>query len=103
MNQLLEFFLNNKENAINKWLHYFEIYDRHFQKYKGQEISLLEIGVFQGGSLNMWRNYFGKNVKIFGIDINPVCKQFEDENTTIFTGSQEDADFLAMVKSRIPK
>ena len=83
--------------------HYFDIYERHFNRFKQQQVSLLEIGVFQGGSLNMWRDYFGKDAKIYAIDINPECKQFEGPNTKIFIGSQEDPDFLGYVKSQIPK
>jgi len=103
MNPLREYFDNNTKNAIHKWMHYFEIYDTFFKKYKNTPVVILEIGVYQGGSLHMWRNYFGKEAKIFAIDINAECKQFEDENTKIFIGSQEDRSFLEQVKSQIPK
>lgn len=103
MNRLSEYFLNNKENAINKWMHYFDIYHQYFKKFNNKEVSILEIGVYQGGSLNMWRDYFGKDAKIYAIDINPECKQFETENTKIFIGSQEDPVFLNYVKTQMPK
>ncbi len=102
-NSLSEFFFSNKGNLINKWHHYFEIYDRHFSKYKGKDITLLEVGVFHGGSLQMWKNYFGANSKVYGIDINPECKKFEEGNTKIFIGSQEDRSFLRDVLKQIPK
>lgn len=88
---------------MNKWLHYFEIYERHFARYKDTEVSILEIGVYQGGSLNMWKQYFGDKAKIFAIDINPSCKQFETERVKIYIGSQEDKDFLEKIKNEIPK
>ena len=47
-NKFEKFFNNNKKNIINKWDHYFEIYDRYFKKYKDQDIVLLEIGVSNG-------------------------------------------------------
>lgn len=103
MSQLQEYFENNKDNAIDKWLHYFDIYDQWFKRFKNKPIVVLEIGVFQGGSLKMWRDYFGKEAQIFAIDINPKCKQFETENTKIFIGSQEDRNFLQYVKNQIPK
>lgn len=103
MSKLQVFFENNTGNAINKWLHYFDIYDFWFKKYKNSPVVILEIGVYQGGSLNMWRDYFGEEAKIFAIDINPLCKQFETEKTKIFIGSQEDRQFLKYVKSQIPK
>lgn len=103
MNDLVKFFENNTENCINKWMHYFDIYDNFFKSYRNKPAVILEIGVYQGGSLKMWRNYFGENALIYGIDINPECKQFETENIKIFIGSQEDPEFLQYVKSQIPK
>ncbi len=103
MNQLQAYFENNTNNCIDKWLHYFDIYDFWFSKYKNKPITILEIGVYQGGSLNMWRDYFGEKAQIYAIDINPSCKKFETENTKIFIGSQEDRTFLQKVRSQIPK
>ena len=103
MSQLQQFFENNTINCIHKWIHYFDIYDFWFKKYKSKPIVILEIGVYQGGSLNMWRDYFGKEAMIYAIDINPLCKQFESENTQIFIGSQEDREFLKFIKTQIPK
>ena len=101
-NKFKEFFFNNNKNIINKWDHYFEIYDRHLKKYKNKDIVLLEVGVSKGGSLQMWADYFGKGSKFFGIDIDSKCKEFENENTKIFTGSQSDKEFLRSVKDEIP-
>ncbi len=102
-NDLERYFNNNTGRLINKWQHYFEIYDRHFSQYRNKEIVVLEIGVFQGGSLQMWRNYFGPKAKIYGLDIDPRCKDFEEENIEIFIGSQSDATFLEVLKKKIPK
>lgn len=102
MSQFQKYFENNTSNAIHKWLHYFDIYDFWFKKYKNQPVVILEIGVYQGGSLNMWRDYFGEKAQIYAVDINPLCKQFETENTKIFIGSQEDRAFLRDVKNKIP-
>lgn len=102
MNELEEYFRNNNDKLINKWMHYFDVYDRHFRRFKGKEIVVLEIGVFQGGSLQMWKNYFGDKAKIYGVDINPHCKELEEENVEIFIGSQSDRNFLRKVKQSIP-
>ena len=50
----------------------------------------------------MWKNYFGNKAKIYGIDINPDCKKFEEENVKIFIGSQSDRHFLKDVLAQIP-
>ena len=102
MNDLKKYFTENTGRVIHKWDHYFEIYDRHFSQYRNKEIVILEIGVFQGGSLQMWKNYFGPKAKIYGIDIDPSCKQYEEENIKIFIGSQSDKNFLQKLKQEIP-
>jgi len=103
MNKLERFFYNNMGKTIYKWLHYFEIYDRHFRRFKGKEVTILEIGVFKGGSLELWRDYFGSKCKIYGIDINPDCKEHESEQIEILIGSSEDLEFLSRVKKKIPE
>ncbi|RKR80851.1 methyltransferase family protein [Mucilaginibacter gracilis] len=102
MNDLQNYFNNNTGRVINKWSQYFDVYDRHFSKYRGKDIVILEIGTFHGGSLQMWKDYFGPKAKIYGIDINPNCKEVEEENIKIMIGSQSDRDFLKKVKSEIP-
>jgi hypothetical protein len=103
MNDLERYFRTNTGRCIDKWLHYFEIYDRHFSRFRGKEITLLEIGVFQGGSLQMWRNYFGDKAKIIGLDINPKCRELEKEGFTIFIGSQSDRKFLKDLRNKLPR
>ena len=97
MNDLQKYFENNNKKDINKWLHYFDIYEENFSKYRNKKITVLEIGVFRGGSLSMWKKYFGTQAKIIGIDINPECKQFERENIKIYIGDQTNEDFLHSV------
>ncbi|MBY0537557.1 MAG: class I SAM-dependent methyltransferase [Chitinophagaceae bacterium] len=103
MNDLELYFRNNDKRLIHKWAHYFEIYERHFAKYRNKPITILEIGVFQGGSLQMWKSYFGHSAQIFGVDIEPRCKEFEEDNIQIFIGSQSDPQFLESLKTKIPK
>jgi O-methyltransferase len=102
-NPLEDYFYNNRKNIIHKWTHYFDVYHRHFQKYIGKECVILEIGVSQGGSLQMWKHYFGEKARIYGIDIMPECKQFEEDQIDILIGSQSDREFLREVKAIIPK
>jgi len=98
MNDLEKYFRENDKRLIHKWVHYFDVYDRHFSRFRNKEIVILEIGVSQGGSLQMWKNYFGEKAKIFGIDIDPRCKDLEEDNIKIFIGSQSDRNFLKDVK-----
>jgi hypothetical protein len=53
----------------------------------------VEIGVFNGGSLFMWRDYFGPEVRIIGIDLNPTAKTWEKDGFEIYIGNQADPEF----------
>ena len=106
LNDLEKFYFYNDHKNLNKWMHYFEAYDRFFYRYRGRDITVLEIGVFKGGSLQMWKDYFKTStnkVCIYGIDIDPDCKGLEEDDIKIFIGSQEDRKFLREVREEIGK
>lgn len=94
---LHRYFLNNGEKRLHKWLHYFDIYERHFERHRDRPIRMLEIGVHGGGSLRMWRDYFHGDSQIVGIDINPECAKHAFDNIDIRIGSQDDTAFLSSV------
>ena len=102
-NPLAQYFLRNQGRLLFKWHHYFEIYHRHFQRFRGKSPVVVEIGVFHGGSLQMWREYFGAGTKVVGVDVDPRCKDFEEADTTILLGDQEDPAFLAELRKRVPR
>jgi SAM-dependent methyltransferase len=112
-NELEQIYYSHDGRRIFKWHHYLAIYDRHLQGYKamaaeathdpdsllcpGGKLRILEIGVQHGGSLQMWRRFFGPKATIFGIDIDPTCKRFEEDGCQIRIGDQSSATFLASV------
>ncbi|NTU94604.1 MAG: class I SAM-dependent methyltransferase, partial [Bacteroidales bacterium] len=103
MNDLEKYFTENTGRLIHKWMHYFEVYDHHFSRFRGTDVHILEFGIFQGGSLQMWKDYFGPDCRIYGIDINPMCKNLEEDRVEIFIGDQEDRTFLKSLAAKIPR
>jgi SAM-dependent methyltransferase len=102
LNPLWEFFQNYKEGpGIWKWEHYFNIYHRHLAKFIGQKVDVLEIGIYSGGSLEMWRSYFGENCHIYGVDIEKACKAYENDHISVFIGDQEDRAFWADFRNSV--
>ncbi len=93
-NPLLEYFERNPGRLMSKWMHYFDIYHRHFARYRGRACTIVEIGVFHGGSLQMWREYFGPQARIIGIDVNPRLKELDTPGVEIVIGDQSDHEFL---------
>jgi len=94
--KLFEIFKTNNDKPIHKWVHYFEVYERHLEKYRDTSVNVLEIGVQGGGSLQMWKKYFGPNSKILGIDIDPTYKYQEDQ-ISVEIGNQSDEEFLKRI------
>jgi len=99
---LHRYFLNNPSKRLHKWTHYFDIYERHFERFRARSPVMLEIGVMGGGSLAMWSEYFGAGAKIIGLDINPDCKRHAAKDVDIFIGSQSDKDVIDSIKQKYP-
>jgi hypothetical protein len=87
-------FLDNQFRRTHKWHQYFPVYERHFERFRNRHLTVLEIGVGEGGSVQCWRRYFGPFAIIVGIDINPLCRQVEEPQIHIRIGSQDDTEFL---------
>jgi hypothetical protein len=89
--------------GIWKWTHYWNIYHRHLQKFIGKDVHLVEVGVYSGGSLAMWKSYFGGDCRVYGVDIEPACSAYQDETTRIFIGDQADRSFWNRFKAQVPR
>ena len=98
--KLIDLFYESENRSI-KWKKYFPVYENLFNSYKNKNITFVEIGILDGGSLEIWKKYFGKKARIIGIDNNPECKKFENENFEIYIGSQSDKNFWENFYSKI--
>ncbi|NBW21533.1 MAG: class I SAM-dependent methyltransferase [Caulobacteraceae bacterium] len=91
---LYQYFLDNPGFGMYKWEHYFPIYERHFDCWRNKSVTVIEIGVFKGGSLELWSKYFGPHARVIGIDINPDCVKYDKNNPYVRIGDQQDTNFL---------
>lgn len=90
-------FLAHRGRQADKWTHYFPIYERHFQRFRNQSVTLIEIGAAGGGSLQLWKGFLGPFAQIVGIDIHPGCKKAEESQIAVRIGDQSDLAFLKSV------
>jgi len=82
----------NSTQLTGKHTSYFPIYDKLFSPFVSTQVVFVEVGVMHGGSLYMWREFFGKSARIIGIDNNVSAKQFSND-FEIFIGDQADPKF----------
>lgn len=75
---------------------YLEWYDPMVQHLVAKEIKLLELGIYEGGSLLLWRDYFPK-ATVVGIDIQVRVDLSREERVRVFQGGQQDTTFLSEV------
>lgn len=82
---LVDLFFEKKSKDIDKWEHYLAIYERGIQRYASSEqpVSLLEIGVQNGGSLELWAEYLPAGSRIIGIDVDPAVANLIFANPAI--------------------
>jgi hypothetical protein len=92
----------DKSDVIHSYngISYLDIYDKHFFNIRNEVEVVVEIGVLNGKSLLMWQEYF-PNAIIYGIDIDPRCKEYENDRIKILIGDQNDKKFLNYVKDTI--
>ena len=81
----------------------FNIYENLFHKYIDKKITFVEFGVAKGGSLFMWRDYFGNKAKIIGVDLNPEAKKLEKFGFDIVIGDQSKKSFWKYFFSKVGK
>lgn len=100
-NPLENYFRENPGRLLHKWMHYFDIYDRHLSPWRGKKVNIVEFGVSHGGSLQMWKQYFGPQAHITGVDIDPRCMNLNEDQVDVVIGDQEDREFLRALADRV--
>ena len=97
----LEWHFDHNDGRMSyKWRHYFEIYERYLARYRGRRITLLEIGVCHGGSLQLWRRYLGRRAQIVGLDIDPRVAALAEPGIDLVVGDQSDPSVIARLVDR---
>lgn len=97
MLKIEDIYYNKTTRYTSKWSHYFELYEQYFHKFRFKEPVVLEIGVDNGGSMEMWAEYFGSDddhpCEIIGIDNRLKVTDLDIYGTSILHGEQGDPNF----------
>jgi hypothetical protein len=102
MKSLEECFKSSSKYSL-KYSNYFEIYESLLSRHRGKRITLVEVGVFHGGSLFMWRDYFGDNARIIGIEADPNAIELAKDGFEIYIGDSKDPNFWSVFYEKVGK
>jgi hypothetical protein len=80
---LADLYASHRGKISDKWTVYLEVYEELFRSYRGSRLRLLEIGIQNGGSLEIWSRYFGNAAALVGCDINFACTQLKYDDPRI--------------------
>ena len=89
MPSLSELYQSKTGKVSDKWDSYLTLYDQLLASYRDRAgLRLLEIGIQNGGSLEIWAQFFPLAGKIIGSDINPICGElvFDDPRVSVVIG-----------------
>jgi SAM-dependent methyltransferase len=85
---IVQLYQEHAGKVTDKWSRYLSEYDSLLAPYRNQPVRLLEIGVQNGGSLEIWSKFFEHGVKFIGCDIDPACAalKFNDPRIELIIG-----------------
>jgi hypothetical protein len=92
LTELLEAWQRSPQPTV-KVSTYFPAYAQLFKHLRGTECTLVEVGILDGGSLFMWREWLGPKARVIGVDMNPEATKWRDAGFEIFIGDQGDPAF----------
>ncbi len=83
---------NHTGKLSDKWEAYYDVYESIFSEYRKEPVSVLEIGIQNGGFLEILSLYFWKAKAIVGCDIDPKCGElkYADNKIHIVLGDIKD-------------
>ena len=78
MKKYSEIWSQPRKLKSDKWEHYFDIYDHCLSRFYDKKISFLEIGIQNGGSIEVAQKLFDPKSSISGLDIDPRCSDINN-------------------------
>jgi hypothetical protein len=102
--ELRDLYQDHQGKVSDRWSLYLREYQRILSSYREKRINLLEIGVQNGGSLELWGKFFPGAERIVGCDVNPRCGdlQFDDKRIQVVVGSAVDESVRERILALLP-
>ena len=99
LNELGQFHGTDKSVIYHNYLNKYEFI---LSKYVDEPITLLELGVLNGASLRMWKDFFATG-RIVGVDIDARCSRYEEDRIDVIIGDLGQREFIDRLTSLDPQ
>jgi hypothetical protein len=103
--KIQQLYIEHQGKVSDKWTLYLNEYERLFSFYRDKPISFLEIGIQNGGSLEIWSKYFSNATALIGVDINQGCARlrYDDPRISVIVGDANAPEVRERVFQRSPQ
>lgn len=104
MTSLRSLYASHTGKVSDKWGLFLDVYDRLFASRRDRPVTLVEIGVQNGGSLEIWPRYFADGVSFIGCDIDPACAAlvFDDPRVSVIVGNANSSAIHQAIRAKAP-
>lgn len=104
MPSIAELYQSREGKVSDKWELYLREYERLLSPYRDLPISLLEIGIQNGGSLERWAQYMPNAKSLIGCDINEACRalRYDDRRISVVVGDANAPEIAAQILDHTP-
>ena len=101
-NELNDIGIKYNTDKCSGFHNYLNKYEFFIRKWKKEPITILELGVFKGGSIKTWETYF-ENAKIYGVDIDESCKAYSSDRCNVLIQDLADENNLMKLAELSPQ
>jgi hypothetical protein len=105
MKALQDLYAAHDGKVSDRWSSYLDTYQRLFAPLRDRPLRMLEIGVQNGGSLELWSRFFANAQKLVGCDINPDCARlhYDDPRVELVVGDANMDEVHDRIRSLVPE
>jgi hypothetical protein len=90
--------LNPQNYDTDKSKYMIQLYEEILNPIAERDVRLLELGVYRGGSLLMWKDFFGQG-KVVGLDCDPLEVFSDEPRIHVYKGLQQDFELLDRIRA----
>jgi hypothetical protein len=102
MSELLNLYRAHHGKVSDRWSSYLAQYDRFLHAWRDKDVRLLEIGIQNGGSLEIWGRYFRNATRLVGCDVDPLCAnlRYEDPRIAVVVADASSDEGFRQVQAK---